>query len=102
MELPRKMMSFTSLAFFSYKLIYLSHTCEIDIVDCLCDLSFAAMITQKDIARQLGVSPSLVSRVLTGTASDIGVSADTVSRIREEALRLNYRPNAAALTLRGT
>ena len=60
------------------------------------------MITQKDIARQLGVSPSLVSRVLTGTASDIGASANTVCRIREEAARLNYRPSAAALTLRGT
>jgi DNA-binding LacI/PurR family transcriptional regulator len=59
------------------------------------------MITQKDIARQLGVSPSLVSRVLTGTASDIGASADTVCRIREEAARLNYHPSAAALTLRG-
>jgi DNA-binding LacI/PurR family transcriptional regulator len=60
------------------------------------------MITQKDIARGLGVSPSLVSRVLTGTASDIGASAETVRRILEEAARLNYRPNAAALTLRGT
>lgn len=59
------------------------------------------MITQKDIARQLGVSPSLVSRVLTGTAGDIGASADTVCRIRDEAARLNYRPSAAALTLRG-
>jgi LacI family transcriptional regulator len=60
------------------------------------------MITQKDIARQLGVSPSLVSRVLAGTAGDIGASAETMRRIQEEAARVNYRPNAAALTLRGT
>ena len=60
------------------------------------------MITQKDIARRLGVSASLVSRVLTGTAGDIGVSTDTMRRIREEAARVNYRPSAAALTLRGT
>ena len=60
------------------------------------------MITQKDIARHLGVSPSLVSRVLTGRASDIGASENTVRRIREEATRLHYRPSAAALTLRGT
>jgi LacI family transcriptional regulator len=59
------------------------------------------MITQKEIASQLGVSPSLVSRVLTGTASDIGVSGVTIQRIREVAARLNYRPSAAALTLRG-
>jgi len=59
------------------------------------------MITQKEIASQLGVSASLVSRALTGTANEIGVSAETVQRIREVAAKLNYRPNAAALTLRG-
>jgi LacI family transcriptional regulator len=59
------------------------------------------MITQKEIASQLGVSPSLVSRALTGTADEIGVSAKTVQRIREVAAKLNYRPSAAALTLRG-
>jgi DNA-binding LacI/PurR family transcriptional regulator len=59
------------------------------------------MITQKEIASQLGVSPSLVSRALTGTANEIGVSAETVQRIRDVAAKLNYRPNAAALTLRG-
>ncbi len=60
------------------------------------------MITQKDIAKRLGVSPSLVSRVLNGTAGDIGASAETMRQILEEAARLNYRPNASALTLRGT
>ena len=59
------------------------------------------MITQKDIARRLGVSQALVSRALTGTAQHIGASAVTVQRIREAATRLNYRPSAAALTLRG-
>lgn len=60
------------------------------------------MVTQKDIANRLGVSPSLVSRALSGTATNIGASAETVERIRSEAARLNYRPSAAALTLRGT
>jgi LacI family transcriptional regulator len=60
------------------------------------------MTTQKDIAKQLGVSPSLVSRALTGTASDIGASAETIRRIREAATKLKYRPSAAALTLRGS
>lgn len=60
------------------------------------------MITQKDIARRLGISASLVSRALSGTATEIGACAATIERIRSEAARLNYRPSAAALTLRGT
>ena len=44
-------------------------------------------LTQKDIARRLGVSPSLVSRALRGTAANIGAAEGTVRRIREEALR---------------
>jgi LacI family transcriptional regulator len=58
-------------------------------------------ITQKDIARKLGISPSLVSRALRGTASHIGAAEETVERIRQEAQRLGYRSSAAALTLRG-
>ena len=61
-----------------------------------------SMITQKDIAQRLGVSASLVSRALGGTASGIGASAVTIERIRAEAARLNYHPSAAALSLRGT
>lgn len=57
--------------------------------------------TQKDIAKLLGVSPSLVSRAIAGTASAIGASEDTIRRIREAASKLNYLPSAAALTLRG-
>lgn len=59
------------------------------------------MTTQKEIANQLGVSPSLVSRVLAGTADQIGVSRETIHRVREVAAGLHYRPSAAALTLRG-
>ena len=54
------------------------------------------MVTQKTIAKKLGVSPSLVSRALCGTAGNIGASEKTVLRIRTEAKRLNYAPNAAA------
>ena len=60
------------------------------------------MVTQKTIAKKLGVSPSLVSRALCGTAGSIGASEKTVLMIRNEAKRLNYAPNAAALTLRGS
>lgn len=59
-------------------------------------------VTQKDIARRLGLSPSLVSRALSGTADRIGADPDTVRGIRQEANALGYVPNAAARQLRGT
>lgn len=58
-------------------------------------------ITQKDIARRLGVSQALVSRALAGTAEQIDASPETVARIRSAAAECNYRPSAAALTLKG-
>src|SRR2546430_1944796 len=60
------------------------------------------MVTQKQIARQLRVSPSLVSRALSGSGTAIRASPRTLERIRKEAARLNYHPNPAALALRGT
>jgi LacI family transcriptional regulator len=57
--------------------------------------------TQKQIAERLGISRSLVSRALTGSAADIRANPATVSRIRDEARRLGYRPSATALALRG-
>lgn len=59
------------------------------------------MVTQKDIARRLGVSASLVSRALSGTANKIGASPATVERIVREAQRLRYRRNPMAVALRG-
>ncbi len=59
------------------------------------------MITQKDIARKLGVSRSLVSRAITGSAGDIGASKETVRKIRKMAEECGYVQNAAALSLRG-
>jgi LacI family transcriptional regulator len=58
-------------------------------------------ITQKEIARQLGISQALVSRALGGTAGAIDASPVTVEKIRRAAAHLNYSPNAAALTLKG-
>ncbi|MCS6772295.1 MAG: LacI family transcriptional regulator [Kiritimatiellae bacterium] len=58
-------------------------------------------VTQKDIARRLGVSTSLVSRVLSGTAESIGANPGTIARIRKEAEALGYAPSAAARQLRG-
>jgi len=51
----------------------------------------------KDIAARAGVSPATVSRAL----SDTGLVAEpTLSRIREVAQSLNYRPNVSARNLR--
>lgn len=58
-------------------------------------------VTQKQIARQLGLSPSLVSRALAGTAHLIGADPATVQRIESTARSLGYVPNAAARQLRG-
>lgn len=59
------------------------------------------MITQKTIAKELGISRSLVSRALAGTASNIGASEETVRKIRDAAKKMGYMPNAAAQALRG-
>jgi DNA-binding LacI/PurR family transcriptional regulator len=60
-----------------------------------------APITQKDIARKLGVSVTLVSRVLSGKAHEIGAATATVESIRQTAAALGYVPNATARILRG-
>lgn len=59
------------------------------------------MPTQKSIADSLGISISLVSRVLSGRAREIGVAEDTIEKVLSEAKRVNYIPNSAALSLRG-
>ncbi|HEX3787466.1 MAG TPA: LacI family DNA-binding transcriptional regulator [Pseudonocardiaceae bacterium] len=52
------------------------------------------------MAREAGVSPATVSRVLTGAKA---VSPDLERRVREVVARLGYRPNPAAQgLLRGT
>lgn len=60
------------------------------------------MVTQKQIADKLSVSVSLVSRALSGTASSIGVPADTTERIRNAAVQLGYIPNLSARILKGS
>ncbi|MEV5747342.1 LacI family DNA-binding transcriptional regulator [Actinoallomurus sp. NPDC052308] len=53
-----------------------------------------------DVAREAGVSPATVSRVLTGSKP---VSAEPEQRVRAAVARLGYRPNPAAQgLLRGT
>lgn len=56
-------------------------------------------ITQRDVAREAGVSQTVVSDVLHGRARG-RVSSETRERILSAARRLDYRPNATAQALR--
>lgn len=55
-------------------------------------------VTIKDIARELGISPSTVSRALKDHPD---ISPETKKQVRELVEKLNYRPNPIALSLRG-
>ena len=60
-------------------------------------------VTIKDIAREVGVSPALVSFVMSNTVAGEAVyrvSRETSRRILEAAARLNYKPNNSARALR--
>lgn len=54
-------------------------------------------VTIKDIARELGISPSTVSRALKDHPD---ISRETKKAVNELAQKLNYQPNVVALSLR--
>lgn len=54
-------------------------------------------VTIKDIARELGISPSTVSRALKDHPD---ISPETKKSVNELAEKLNYQPNIVALSLR--
>ena len=58
-------------------------------------------VSQKQIAESLGVSITLVSRVLSGKAHEVGIAEATVERVLKAADEMGYVPSAAALTLKG-
>lgn len=58
-------------------------------------------VSQKQIAKKLGVSIALVSRVLSGKATNIGIAPDTIKRVLVTAQKMGYVPSAAALALKG-
>lgn len=53
--------------------------------------------TIKDIARELNLSASTISRALKDYP---GISDETKRKVKEAAQKINYRPNAIALSLR--
>jgi LacI family transcriptional regulator len=55
-------------------------------------------VTIKDIARELGISPSTVSKALKGHPD---ISAQTKKAVREPVDRWNYKPDPIALSLKG-
>ena len=57
----------------------------------------STQVTIKDIARELGISPSTVSRALKDHPD---ISVETKKAVTELAERLNYTPNSIALSLR--
>lgn len=58
-------------------------------------------VTQKQIAERLGVSKTLVSRVLSGKAHLVGITESTIKRVQMASEEMGYVPNAAALALKG-
>jgi len=57
----------------------------------------SSQITIKDIARELGISPSTVSRALKDHPD---ISQETKRLVNELATKYNYKPNIIALSLR--
>ncbi len=55
--------------------------------------------TIKDIAEQVGVAPSTVSRVLNNSASNIPIAEKTRNKVMAIARKLNYSPNINARRL---
>jgi len=58
-------------------------------------------VTQKDIAKKLDVSVSLVSRVLSGQGEKIGISQSKIQAVMDAARDSHYVPLSAALALKG-
>jgi len=58
-------------------------------------------VTQKDIAKKMGLSPSLVSRVLSGRAREVAISEETIETVTRLAEEMGYVPNIAAQSLKG-
>jgi LacI family transcriptional regulator len=58
---------------------------------------FKGQVTIKDIAKELGISPSTVSKALKGHRD---IHAGTKKAVRELAEKWNYKPDQVALSLK--
>lgn len=61
----------------------------------------SATVQIKQIAEQVGMSPSTVSIVLNGRGDEMRIAKGTQKRIQEAAREMNYHPNIYARRLRG-
>ena len=57
------------------------------------------MVTIKEVASCLGVSPTTVSNVIHGNTKE--VSQNTIKRVQEKLEEMHYIPNMSARTLAG-
>jgi DNA-binding LacI/PurR family transcriptional regulator len=57
------------------------------------------IVTIKDLARELGIAPSTVSKALKNNPA---ISEETRNRVNSLAKQLKYKPNAIALSLRSS
>ncbi len=57
-------------------------------------------VSLSDIARELGVSKTLVSLVLNGRGDEVGINKETQQRVVAMAEKMNYKPNLVARGLR--
>lgn len=57
-------------------------------------------ITLKDVAKKVGVHPSVVSRILNNKADNYNISDKRKDEIRQAALDLGYVPNISARNIR--
>src|SRR5579863_9008297 len=62
--------------------------------------STPTVVTLKDVAAHVGLTPGTVSAVLNDSPSARSIPRDTKNRIHAAAKELNYRPNFFARTLR--
>ena len=60
----------------------------------------SATVQIKQIAEQVGMSPSTVSIVLNGRGDEMRIAKETQRRIQEAARELDYHPNIYARRLR--
>jgi len=81
----------------NYDVILIQNYTRLFIRDLISMKMHKGQVTIKDIAKELGISPSTVSRALKDHPD---ISADTKKAVQELALKWNYKPDPIALSLK--